>query len=431
MRGMHSKLRIGGLAAVVSATTLVLPVIAITSAQAAPSTSTATAPTAPSHNVQVDTQEAFAELAAGTTSTVVTAYCSPGYIATDGSLLLDGVDPEGFYSDIVVTASERVGLGTDASPEGWRVTADNLGDARAQGKVSVTCLKKTFGGEHAHSVASYALGGTQETIWKPAGDFAEVTRSCTADEVPFAPVYDAVGDAITILKSYRTTASSESWTWIVDKGDAENVWFGLSCLKSDTTQAAGVQAATLTSKQTAEKTLSVGADQRGEDIVTCEDAGRAIVGSYKASDTLLFLGKQGRGTAEMFRFYNGDATAAPATMSVTCLGQRTAGEEPPAPPAGPEAKVTVGDVVRSGAASLTLKDVTCTAATTCKFTVRIIKDKTVVATKATSLKAGKTLTTLKVPTTKAGRSLKVDDKVDVKIKSNFGVSTYSRTLKSS
>lgn len=92
-----------------------------------------------------------------------------------------------------------------------------------------------------------------------------------------------------------------------------------------------MQAATLTSKQTVDKTLSVGADQRGEDIVTCEDAGRAIVGSYKASDTLLFLGKQGRGTAEMFRFYNEDGAAAPATMSVTCLGQRTAGEEPPAP----------------------------------------------------------------------------------------------------
>lgn len=430
MRGMHSKLRIGGLAAVVSATTLVLPVIAITSAEAAPAPTTVAAPSGPAHVVQVETQEAFADLAAGTYGNTVAAYCPAGYLATDGSLLLDGIDPDGFYSDVVVTASERVGQGTEASPEGWRVKADNLGEARAQGKVSVTCLKKTFGGEHAHSVDSYALGGSQETTWTPAGDFAEVTRSCAPNEVPFAPVYDAVGDAITVLQSYRTTSDGPSWTWLVDKGDAENVWFGLSCLKSTTTQAAGVQAATLTSKQTVDKTLSVGADQRGEDIVTCEDAGRAIVGSYKASDTLLFLGKQGRGTAEMFRFYNEDGTAAPATMSVTCLGQRTAGEEPPAPPAGPEAKVSIGEVFVSGAKFLTVKDVTCTAPSTCKFTVRIVKGKTVVATKATSLKSGRAVD-LKVTITKAGRSLSAGQDVDVKIKSNFGTSTYSKKLKSS
>lgn len=419
--------------------------------------SSAGLPTSEGHWVDVQKQEVFADLPAGQTKTYA-ALCPAGYIPTDGGLLLDAVDQGGFYSDVVISSSQQT---SQAGVPGWTVTATNLGDERAQGKVKVTCLDGTVGSSsgHTHDLAGMVVGGQQMVQPGDAEGTAEFTRQCPAGYTPYAPVFDVVSGISVVRESY---AVDNTWTWVVDHSDGTDAWFGISCLAPETAESNGHSARLVLS--TVDDTITVGPETRAEGVQQCPDSANAIVGGYAGyAASVLSLGKEPRGNNYMFRFYNDDWDSAfHADIQVTCVGVRTT-EEPTYrhvvntavvttttkdrdssdnsssadvvvdgdPVAPPPSGVTVGAdgtrFVQSGKTkSVTLSQVTCGSASACSFTVRVIKAGDVVATKSTAVGAGVTKPIV-VPTTSLGKNLGAG-LVSVKVKTSAGTSTFPVNL---
>jgi uncharacterized repeat protein (TIGR01451 family) len=419
--------------------------------------STAGMPTPEGHWVDVQKQETFADIPAGTDHGEYFAYCPVGYIATDGSLLLDAVDQGGEYSDVVVDASQ---VSTrDDGAEGWRIKASNLGDYRAQGKVHVTCLKSTVNtsGGHTHALDFGTPSGENHAIKVGNGAVTghDFTYTCPSGFTPFAPVYEVVSGVVTVRESW---AEDNVWHFLVDHDEGTNAYFWVSCLAPKTASSNGHQATLALT--TLDDTISVGPEQRREGVMQCPNGGNGIVGGYAGYDaSVLSLGKQPRGNNYMFRFYNEDWDRAwNADIQVTCVGVRTTDEptyyhvvntayvttttkdrsaddnassadvavhgDPLAPPAGP---MTIdSDVTRllnvNGKVKALQVTLTCTKTTTCSFTVKVYDGSTVVASKTASIAAGNTKT-VAVPTTSAGKNLAEGKMLKAKAKTTGGTTT--------
>lgn len=409
------------------------------------SLSTAGQPTTTGHWVDVQKQENFANLPAGTITTHSVS-CPSGFIATDGGLLVDSVDQGGYYTDVATLRSKPT-----ADKRGWTVKVANLGEFRATGKAKVTCLTETLGNSNGHT-HKIVVGDAQapDITTNPGGTVSTVVGTCPAGYTPIAPSYEITNGLAVIQKSH---ANGSTWTWTVNHEDTANLTFGLQCLAPRSADHHGHSAALVLSHKAG--TVTVGTETRTDETLQCADGGNGIVGGYRSNnEALLSLGTESRGNNYMFRFYNDDwEHAHHADIAVTCVGVRTA-DEAPYILIRNTAKVGVGntmhdsssaDLVVSGdadggsspASGVTVKDkghlkfkasgktksvglwVNC--AEQCIFQIRVVKDGTVVAKASKSIAAGGK--TIQVPTTSAGKDLGYGD-VTVKIKMN-GSSTVT------
>lgn len=272
------------------------------------------------HWVDVQKQETFLEIPVSDHPATGTATCPAGYIPTDGGLLVDSVDQGGFYSDIVVDSSKPT-----AGNDGWTVTVENLGDARATGKVKVTCLKNELGSSNGHTHTLQVDSPAESTITSGSTK----TVSCPSGDLPFAPRFEATGGIAVVRSSYAT---DNSWTWVIDREASASVTVGVNCLAPQSTEANGHTAPL--DLTTATGTTTVGAEQRSDTVVLCPEVdgkrGNGIVGGYQSSSAdLLSLGAESRGNNYMFRFWNDDYdTAQQSHLSLACIGVRTADEQP-------------------------------------------------------------------------------------------------------
>ena len=274
------------------------------------------------HWVEVQKNETFADLAAGQTRTYST-YCSPGFVATDGGLLVDAVDQGGSYADLVVLESKKT---SDSGLNGWTVTTKNNGMFRGQGKVKVTCLRDTVGSSdnHSHSITiAPSTGTTAIAPAEPAASGRTVTRACPQGYAPIAPEYSVTAGSMLVLAS---RAVGNTWAWTVNHSAGTNATFGLSCLPPRTnltqTHMSDLQVTTKTD------TVSFNPGTRGEGQLTCDNnLGNGIVGGWdRAAAGPLSLGMESRGVTYMYRFFNPQATPATADIQLTCVGVRTADE---------------------------------------------------------------------------------------------------------
>ena len=408
------------------------------------------------HNVDVQKQEVFADLTAGQTKSF-TVLCPSGYVPTDGGLLVDAVDQDGYYSDIVVAKSVPTTVG---AVQGWLVKVSNLGDQRGQGKVKVTCLDKTIGSAngHTHDVVVAASNGAQGIAAASTNNNGElVTVTCPTGYTPVAPQHTVSSGIAVIRSSY---ADGSSWKWLVDHETGTAATFDVQCLAPETTSSNG-HTATLPIS-TSSYTISADPESRTDEVVQCGPSKHGIVGGYAGEHAeLLSLGKEQRGNNYMFRFWNDDWDHAyEADLSVTCVGVRTA-DEPvyyrisntatissaaadlnPADnsstadiaivgdavqPAGGVVVDPSGDRLKSGGyVRNVVLGVTCTSA--CAFTVKVLQGSTVVAKATKSLAASPDPRFVNVPTTSAGKNLAHNDVVTVKIKTATGTTSTTVTL---
>ncbi|HEU5035483.1 MAG TPA: hypothetical protein VFT70_00650 [Nocardioides sp.] len=392
------------------------------------------------HIVDVQKQEVFADLPGFQTKTY-DVMCPAGYVPTDGGLLLDAVDQDGFYSAIVVMKSAPTVLG---GVNGWTVTASNLGEERGQGKVKVTCLAGTIGSAngHTHEIDTTSSNGPRPLSAGASGNAGElVTATCPAGSTPIAPQHSVASGSIAVVRS--SYADGNSWKWVVDHEAGTVATFDVDCLASQTKSSSGHTATLPISSES--HTITVAPEKRDEGIEQCGSSENAIVGGFKGEDAeLLSLGKEPRGNNYMFRFYNDDWEQPwHADISVTCVGVRTP-DEPryyhvvntatvSSDSTGPRSSsadiAIVGDAVqpsggvlvgptatRSGTdghiKKLTLQ-MACSSA--CAFTVKVLQGGTVVAKGTKSLAGSDTPKNVVVTTTRAGKDLTKNDVVTVKV----------------
>lgn len=401
------------------------------------------------HNVDVQKQEVFADLAANQTKSF-SVFCPSGYLATDGGLLVDAIDQGGFYSDLVTLRSRPT---TSGGLEGWTVRVRNLDDYRGQGKVKVTCLSEQTGtvNGHGHDLVVSAASG----VAAPTAGVA-VARTCPSGYTPIAPWFDVSGGLATVQASY---AQLNTWVWIFDVEPGTVIDVGASCLAPETTSSGGHTAPLALTMR--DSNIPVAADTRTEGVQQCGQLSHAITGGYRAANpALLSLGREQRGTNYMFRFYNDDWDSSWNTyLQVQCVGVRTADEKtyytvtntarvttsaadrstsddtssavvkidgaPVTPPGGVSILAGGTRTESNGKTRFVNVGVVCLEA--CSFSVKVLRNDVVVAKTSTSLPASTSPKFVAVPTTSAGRNLGAVQ-ITVKVKTEDGTNTRTVTL---
>jgi uncharacterized repeat protein (TIGR01451 family) len=403
------------------------------------------------HNVDVQKQEVFADLPAGKTKTY-SAMCPAGYLPTDGGLLVDAVDQDGFYSDLVVSSSKPT---TVSGIKGWSVTVTNFGDQRGQGKVKVTCLDQTIGSSdgHTHDIVVAPSTGPATIAAASTNPTDTVTRTCAPGYTPVAPQYETTSGIATVRGAYAT---ANTFTWTVDHDPGTAATFDVSCLAPTTTSSNG-HTASLT-LNTESDTISIDPEGRTEGVQQCLTNANALVGGYEGTHaSVLSLGREQRGNNYMFRFYNDDWDQAHnAKIQVTCVGVRTP-DEPryyhilntatvhateDTTDSSSTADISIvggavapsamtlgstGKLVLNGQGKTTAVRLRFVCPAGCSMSIRVSKAGNVVAKGTKSLPASPATKAVDVATTSAGRNLGTGQ-VSVKVTTEDGSTTKTVTL---
>jgi uncharacterized repeat protein (TIGR01451 family) len=267
------------------------------------------------HQYDVVKQEQVLEVPATSTGTV-TANCAPGYLATDGSVLLKSTDQDtGSFGDTRVIASHATADGT-----GWTGTALNSTSGRLQATVNVVCIKKTVEDTgHTHElIVSNPITATRGTGRQ------DVVLSCGPGRVAITPGWTFVDGTGRVISS---RAEGSSWRFVVDASDAAGVQLEVRCLSTTLTTTNGHTHDLVldTTAKTVDVRPSQGTNDKITTSLTCTD-GKGIVASTTYDPRTVNLGNEPQPVTRVFSFYNPTSTTQQADIGLLCLGTRTSGE---------------------------------------------------------------------------------------------------------
>ncbi|MDO9410591.1 hypothetical protein, partial [Patulibacter sp.] len=267
------------------------------------------------HQYDVVKKEETLNVPANSTGTV-TAACEPGYVATDGSVLLKSTDQDtGSFGDTRVVESRATANGA-----GWTGTARNTTTGQLQATVNVVCIRKTVEDTgHTHSL----IVSDPITAVRGSGR-QDVVLSCGPGRVAIAPGWTFVDGVGRVLSS---RADGSGWRFVVDASDAAGVQLEVRCLSTTLTAANG-HTHDLVLDSTA-KSIDVRPSRSTTDKITesltCTD-GKGIVASTTYDPSAVALGNEPQPVSRVFSFYNPTNATQKADIGLLCLGTRTSGE---------------------------------------------------------------------------------------------------------
>lgn len=268
------------------------------------------------HQFAVTKVEQSLAFAPGQTRSV-TLDCGAGMVLTDASVRTDAVDQgTGGLDSIVVTELRSV------SPSSYAITARNTATGRAQGGAFGVCVSaETNGpsdsaaGDHRHSLVVTAPVVAARRL-QPGRTTVPV--SCAPGSEAIAPGF--TGDGLTLLESHAT-ATGWSFTADVAGADPVDATFSVRCL-SRRTSTAGGHAHDLGLTHIA-RTVSVAPGETTSVSLVCPDDAKGIVGGVDADAGLLVLGNDPQPKTRVFKLSNPTGGALSATLTLTCLRDRT------------------------------------------------------------------------------------------------------------
>jgi len=270
-------------------------------------------------DLTVDKAETPFTIAKNGTSTVA-AQCPAGWIATDGSVVLDSTDQgKGSFSDVDVLSSVSTVDG-----RGWTGTIRNTTDGELKGKVYAVCMNGTVsGGGHSHQL----LVSDPVTAVRTTGQHDDVVVSCGPGRVPVAPGWTFTDGAGRVTGS---VPDGSEWRFRVDARRAAGVRLQVRCL-STTTSVTNGHAHDLELRQL-DETVDVRRSQSTNDVVKelrlqC-GSDKGIVGGVSYDPGLVSLGTLPQPVNRDYYFYNPTNGTLKARITLLCLGIRTGGELP-------------------------------------------------------------------------------------------------------
>ena len=286
-----------------------------------------------SHLLDVQKAEVHLAAAAHTVQTQV-ASCPAGYLATDGSVRLDGVDQgAGGFADVRVLESRATADGT-----GWTGTVENTTTGQVQAKVEVVCLSRSTvsGPDPQHQVVvSDPVTTTQS--WG-AGSWS-AALVCGPGRVAIAPGWVFTTGHGDVRASERT---ADGWRLDVDVPESADVELSVRCLSTSLAVAGGHTHDLVLDQRVDTVTVPAGGTVKPQ--LTCADDGKGIVAGWSMGAGLVFLGSDPQPKTRVFGFTNPTSTDATAGIGLLCLSTRTTGSG------------TSGDVVNTATVSTSSPD---------------------------------------------------------------------------
>lgn len=260
-------------------------------------------------HLRIEKAEIHVDLEPGETKTV-TVTCTDGALMTDAFPRVDHVDQgTGELTDVAILAVRST------SASSYEVVLRNDATGRAQLKVFGLCV----GAEtvnHKHPIGLSAPVTSTQT-WAPGRH--TVTLQCPSGTTPVAPGFLLAGGAARLVTS--EPAGDGGWTLGLDVTETTTATLSIRCLDTRTAKTGG-HAHDLAFSHVIEK-VTVGAGQRIDARVTCDDHAKGIVATLDLPAGLVLLGHEPQPKTRIFRLLNSTGGALTATIDLVCLGDRT------------------------------------------------------------------------------------------------------------
>lgn len=262
------------------------------------------------HLIGVDRAEAAVSFDAGQQRTVDVA-CPAGGIVTDGGLRIDAVDQgTGTKADVVVHGSFALDRST------FRVVAENTATGRAQGHVTVTCLRpRTVGGEGAsHGLLTDAPVSRTDVL--PVGRHA-VRLAAGLDRHAVAPGFEVLDGRARLVASEPT---DDGWELTYDVLAAATVRSSIVPLHGRLEVVDGHTHRLPISHP--ERTVSLPPGE-SEHSIDCGPLEKSLTASWDVPSGIVPIGEEGRPRSRNFWFLNPGSGAVQAKIDTLCVGDRT------------------------------------------------------------------------------------------------------------